>query len=207
MWKNVLIFTILKYIVSDLYTPYKNQINSIFGTGDTGIDHLYRNRCKEICLNCCEGDIAVITCATAEQCESLQSQIDIYLYTLIASVYFSILIVTASAAFVVFYLLSRKVYDKGLSFKNGAVAAILTLFTGLIVPLIILKIISVVKNQSMTSLLGGDFKGLNSNLISTRIKANERHKKYMVEESDSENRQPDVVSKRVLNLDGRDTYK
>jgi hypothetical protein len=202
-----LFFFFTQYIKCDLYTPYGGQINSIFGTGDTDIDILYRQKCESICKTCCTGDdLNSIICASLDYCKGEQSQLDLYLYTIIISVYFSILILTMVVMFVTFYLLSRKVYNNRTSLKNGTVAAMLTLMTGLILPIIVLKIIAFVKDRDMTSLLGGDFKKLDSNLVSTRIKLTERQKKYVIEESgESESRQVGVglaATKRVLTHEG-----
>jgi hypothetical protein len=202
--KNVIVFTIINYILAETYTPYTNDINSIFGTGDTDNDLIYRKQCKEICQTCCTGELHNITCAKVEYCTVLQKELDIYLYTIILSVYFGMLILTMVIMFLVFYLLSRKVYNKATSLKNGAVAAILTLMAGLVVPVIVLKMVAVWKDKSMTSLLGGDFKKLSSTIISTRIKLTERQKKYVIEESDNESSQEKheiAATKRVLNGD------
>jgi heme/copper-type cytochrome/quinol oxidase subunit 2 len=197
--RNILLFIILNHTLSNIYTPYKNQINSIFGTGDTDIDISYKQKCKEICLNCCTGELTNITCATSTLCNDLQAQLDFYLLTIIISVYFSIIVFTMIILFIVFYFLSLKVYDKATSYKNGAVAAILTLFYGLVIPIVILKLIAVFKGRSMSSLLGGDFKRISNNLVSVRIKLTERQKKYIIEDEElSEKRNVKLPSSKEL---------
>jgi hypothetical protein len=93
--------------------------------------------------------------------------------------------------------LNNEISDK-LSLKqayiNGLVAAILVLFTALILPIIIMKIISVYKGKSMTRMLGGNFQSISTTklVISVDIKDSERKKKYMI--LDKNNQEEDIVA-------------
>src|SRR4051812_11917736 len=104
--KNVIVFAIFNYIITETYTSYTNEINSIFGTGDTDNDLIYRKQCNEICQTCCTGELFNITCPMVDYCKGLQTELEIFLYTIILSVYFGILILTMAIMFLVFYFLS-----------------------------------------------------------------------------------------------------
>jgi hypothetical protein len=183
-----------------------NELNSIYGTGNKLKDVIYRTSCLSTCNStniylgklCCSGnDINQLECKPQKYCKLLKNHIEDYLFLTIISTYIAVLVITMIIMFIIFYYLSYKNFlaqeisisgenrnlsdiNKKQSLINGLVAATLTLFLFLIIPIIILKIVSFLKKKSMTRLLGGKFQIISSTrlLISLEIKENEKEKRF-----------------------------
>lgn len=188
------------------FTLENNEFNSVYGTGNRLKDVIYKTACLSTCISlnidvknsCCSGnDINKLECKSEQYCKLLKKYIEDYLFSIIISSYSALIIITMITMFIIFYYLSYTKFlaqeiklsgeytkissiNKKQSFINGLVAATLTLFLFLILPILILKTISIFKKKSMTSLLGGKFQIISSFrlLTSIEIKESEKEKRF-----------------------------
>lgn len=170
-----------------------NLKNTIYGSGNRLKDVIYKSACIVRCLYnqnqtkieiiqknsfCCEWktDVESLNCVEKEKCNYLENKLKNYLTFLILTVYFSLVLVLMIILFIVFFYLSSKSLSKKQSLRNGLVVVVLVLFTSTIIPIIVLKIISLKKKISITKLLGGEFKNISITkvIISVEIKNKER---------------------------------
>lgn len=184
--------------------------NSIYGTGNKLKDLLYKNACTTICkevngggkLSCCVGGIQDIKCMDEQFCQILIDLVNRFLIMIIFSTYFSLMLLTMIIIFIIFYTLSRKRAKNELSIKgsclNGLVAALLVLFAGLIVPIAILKIISLYKKKSMTKLLGGNFQKISTTelVMTVNLKNEQKKKRYNIIPYNNMNNDENVMSSK-----------
>jgi hypothetical protein len=193
-------FFIINLFCLDIeYTPFKSENvpnNTIFGTGNRLKDLVYKLACEIKCFPnhiktsyanennikfCCQwiDDLKSINCAEKEQCEYLDNLIKNYLITLVFSIYFSLMIITMSCIFFIFFYISQKSVTKSQAVKNGLVAAILVFLSAFIFPILILKIICLYKNLSMTKILGGEFSSVSMTqmVVSFKLKDSEKTQK------------------------------
>lgn len=201
----------------DIICSSQNQINSQNHNSHTqgpyhGNNHIDPNR------NCCSGDLENLKCMSEQYCNYLKSFLQGYLIGIILSTYISLIFITMLIIFIIFYCLSlrqAKHFENNKKLKcenvsengdeeevaqieyaltkrqaliNGIVAASLVLFTGMIIPIVVLKLISIWKNKSMTRMLGGDFKMISSTKLAASVKVkNERKKKYLIMDDNQSN--------------------
>ena len=182
--KKYIILLFISLISCHRYHTFNNEINSIYGTGDTKYDIEYRVECDRKCNKCCDGQIKEkIRCLEEDECDKIENKLYRHIYKILLGVYFMVLVITTIIVFLVFYFISKKVYSYQESIKNGRVMALLVLSSGLILPIIILKIISCYKKIPMIKLLGGNFEKITPKIVlSVETKLSEREKKYLIEE-------------------------
>lgn len=219
------LFFIRNFILSNdiEYIPFKNveitYKNTIYGTGNKLIDTVCNSLCNAICNKtqkefetsntiCCKiENIENIECLSDQECLKLLKSLNDFIIKTIIACYFAVLFITIVIMFLTFYCLSiNYTKDNPLSRKqsliNGSVAGLLVLFTGLILPIIILKIICLIKKKSITRILGGEFTNLSLRhlLFSVEIKNIEKIKKY---ESQNDNQK----CAKIYTSEESDTHK
>jgi hypothetical protein len=188
------------------YTPFqpKNKqipTNSIYGTGNKITDVVYRASCKALCKKnyirefpnyCCSGEsLETLKCNTMDYCNILRGYINEFLISIVFTSYISLILITMLVIFLIYYFLSKRTLQRSSTKQcilNGLVASTIVLFTGLILPIIILKITSIYMKKSMTSILGGEFKEINpTNLImSVEVRNDDKKGKYTIMEDQKE---------------------
>ena len=202
-----------------LYSPFFvdhtkerfNITNSMYGTGNKLKDIIYMAACRSICsendtlIVCCTGErLNNLTCMYEEFCGELLEEFNSYLTSLIITCYFGVMIVFMIIVFFVFYFFSKKKSKLGTrqSVINGAIAALVVLFTCLIIPIIIMKIVSWLffENKSITRLLGGEFKMISSSeiMMSVNTKDKERQKKYQILDHEGHEENPGMLTGKSL---------